>query len=127
HTPERLAAVRAAVTEGQAAAKTLDWVGVASANQHFHRAVVALAGSHRLDAQMDLLLAEMRLFFHRMGQPEPFHRPYLDQNAAIADLLEAGDGDGAATRLAAYLRSAQEQLGEAFAALDPPVRQGRAR
>ncbi len=117
HTPERLAAVRAAVGEGQAAAAREDWPGVASANQHFHRAVVALAGSTRLDAMMELLLAEMRLFFHLMGSTETFHRPYLAENAAIADLLESGRGDDAARRLASYLASAEHQLLESFGQL----------
>jgi DNA-binding GntR family transcriptional regulator len=114
HTPERVAAVSAAVTEGRAAGAHGDWDGVASANQHFHRAVVSLAGSPRLDAQMDLLLAEMRLFFHQMGEPERFHRPYLEENSAIAAQLAAGDRQGAADRLDAYLASAEEQLVAAF-------------
>jgi DNA-binding GntR family transcriptional regulator len=118
HSPGGLAAVRAAVTEGRAAAAAEDWPGVAGANQHFHRGLVALAGSPRLDAQMELLLAEMRLFFQRMGAPEPFHRPYLEENAAIAALLEAGRGDDAADRLTSYLRAAERQLVEAITALD---------
>ena len=118
HGPEGLAAVRAAVLEGRSFATAEDWAGVASANQHFHRAVVALAGSPRLDQQMELLLAEMRLFFQRMGRPEPFHRPFLDENAAIADLLEAGRTDEAAARLTAYLTAAEAQLVAGFTALD---------
>lgn len=114
HTPDRVAAVAAAVTEGRAGLDRGDWDAVASANQHFHRAVVALAGSPRLDAQMNLLLAEMRLFFHSMGDPERFHRPYLEENAAIAELLSTGDRGAAASRLDAYLAAAQEQLVEAF-------------
>lgn len=114
HTAARVAAVAEAVAEGLAAVERADWDAVASANQHFHRAVVALAGSARLDAQMDLLLAEMRLFFHLMAEPERFHRPYLAENAAIAALLTAGDLRGAATRLAAYLTSAEAQLVDAF-------------
>ncbi|MGB0099299.1 MAG: GntR family transcriptional regulator [Nocardioides sp.] len=114
HTPERVAAVVAAVEEGRAAGADDDWEGVASANQHFHRAVVALAGSVRLDAQMELLLAEMRLFFHHMGRPDQFHSPYLEENAAIADLLVAGRTTEAAERLATYLAAAEDQLVEAF-------------
>ena len=117
HSPDGLAAVRAAVEEGRAAAAE-DWTTVASANQHFHRALVALAGSPRLDGLMELLLAEMRLFFQRMGAPEPFHRPYLDENAAIATLLERGAGAEAADRLRTYLRAAEHQLVEAITALD---------
>lgn len=109
-SPERVGAVDAAVREGLAAVDRSDWDAVSSANQHFHRAVVGLAGSARLDAQMDLLLAEMRLFFHQMGDPERFHRPYLQENAAIAELLAAGDRPAAAARLATYLAAAEAQL-----------------
>lgn len=114
HTPERLAAVEAAVEEGRAAGAGGDWEAVAGANQHFHRAVVALAGSTRLDAQMELLLAEMRLFFHEMGSPEEFHSPYLEENAIIAQLLAAGRRTEAATRMAGYLAAAERQLVTAF-------------
>lgn len=114
HDPEHLDALELAVREGHAAAASHDWRGVASANQHFHRAVVGLAGSARLDAQMDLLLAEMRLFFNQMPDPEPFHTPYLDENAIIAAHLRSGRRAAAATRLASYLRTAEEQLALAF-------------
>ena len=110
HTAPRLAALEAAVQEGLAAGGDDDWHGVASANQHFHRAVVALAGSPRLDAQVEPVLAEMRLFFHRMDAPGEFHRPYLEENAAIASLVLAGRREEAAERLTAYLTSAERQL-----------------
>ncbi|HSE70722.1 MAG TPA: GntR family transcriptional regulator [Nocardioidaceae bacterium] len=114
HDPAHLHAIRSAVDEGRAAAERGDWEAVASANQHFHRGVVALAGSPRLDAQMDLLLAEMRLFFHQMGRPEQFHRPYLQENGIIAAHLEAGRRTEAADRLTEYLAAAERQLVEAY-------------
>jgi DNA-binding GntR family transcriptional regulator len=119
HAPDRLAALHAAVTEGLDADRRGRWDEVASANQHFHRAVVALSGSGRLSQQMDLLLAEMRLFFHRMGRPDEFHRPYLAENAVIDDLLAGGRRVEAADRLAAYLDTAEEQLVRAIGASPP--------
>nr|WP_245561538.1 GntR family transcriptional regulator [Actinomycetospora chiangmaiensis] len=108
-------ALRAAVDEGRAAAAAGDWTGVADANQHFHRAVVGLAGSTRLDAWMALLLAEMRLIFHRIGAVEDFHAPYLERNATVADLVEQGRLDAAAAELDAYLADAETRI---VAALD---------
>jgi DNA-binding GntR family transcriptional regulator len=105
-----VAAVRAAVDEGRHAAADARWDEVASANQHFHRALVALAGSPRLDQQMALLLAEMRLVFHGMGGVREFHEPYLRRNAHICDLLEAGDRAAAADAVADYLHAAEKQL-----------------
>lgn len=115
--PEAVAGVRAAVEEGRAAAATADWDGVASANQHFHRGLVALGGSPRLDQQMKLLLAEMRLVFHRMREVRAFHEPYLDRNDAICALLERGDRPGAAAEVRRYLLAAETQLLDAYAAL----------
>ena len=102
--------VRAAVEEGRAAAGRSDWVGVADANQHFHRALVGLAGSTRLDAQMDLLLAEMRLTFHRMGTHRDFHEPYLERNDALAALVEQGELEKAALEVADYLADAEARI-----------------
>lgn len=108
--PERMAAVQQAVDEGRAAATAGDGDAVASANQHFHRAVVALAGSARLDADMGLLLAEMRLVFHRTGPADWFHLPYVERNAAIAELMGEGRIDAAVDALEAYLDDAEKHL-----------------
>ena len=103
-------AVRTAIDEGRLAAEDGRWDDVASANQHFHRALVALAGSTRLDQQMALLLAEMRLVFHGMPGVQEFHEPYLGRNARIGELLAEGDRDAAADEVADYLRAAEEHL-----------------
>lgn len=113
----QVAAVRAAVEEGRTAAAAAGWAGVASANQHFHRALVALAGSPRLDQQMALLLAEMRLVFHRMPGVREFHEPYLTHNDAICRLLEAGEREAAAQAVTEYLGVAERQLLAAYDAL----------
>lgn len=115
-TPAAVARVRDAVAEGYAAADRGDHAGIADANQHFHRALVSLAGSARLDAQMDLLLAEMRLVFHRAGDPEAFHAPYLADNDRICGLLEAGERGAAARHLADYLTRARDHLLDALPA-----------
>src|SRR6476469_2299138 len=89
-SPERVAAVRAAVEEGKAAAAANDEEALGNANQHFHGAIVALAGSRRLDTIMSQVLAEMRLFFHKAA-------------------LEAGDLDRAGDLLLAYLDRSEER------------------
>lgn len=115
--PATVAALRAAVTEGRAAAADGRWDDVGSANQHFHRALVALAGSARLDQQMALLLAEMRLVFHRMPGVREFHEPYLARNHAITLLLEDGDREAAAEAVTRYLGIAEQQILDAYESL----------
>lgn len=108
--PSAVEAIVRAVDEGRRAEAQDDWDRVATANQHFHRAIVGLAGSPRLDSQMGLLLAEMRLVFHQMPGVRVFHAPYLRQNASIAAAIAAGDQDTAATDLRRYLATAEQQL-----------------
>ena len=108
-SPERVAAVRAAVEEGKAAAAANDEEGLGSANQHFHGAIVALAGSRRLDTIMSQVLAEMRLFFHKATVDAHFYRGYLPDNEEICKALEAGELDRAGELLLAYLNRSEER------------------
>jgi DNA-binding GntR family transcriptional regulator len=109
--------LRAIVTAGQVAAEQEQWEEVASANQRFHRGVVALAGSRRLSETFEGLLAEMRLIFYQRGD-QRFHGHYLRLNHEICALLEAGRAGDAAARLTAYLLEAEAEL---VAALTRPT------
>ena len=108
-SPERVAAVRAAVEEGRAAAAADDEEALGSANQHFHGAIVALAESRRLNTIMSQVLAEMRLFFHKATVEAHFYRGYLDDNEEICQALEAGQLDRAGDLLLAYLNRSEEK------------------
>ena len=109
-TEEQLQPLRAAVEEGQAAAKQDRWLDVGTANIHFHLGLGGLAGSPRVDALMRQFLAELRLVFHVMDNPRAFHEPYLERNREILSVLETGDVDAAARALEAYLDEAERQI-----------------
>ena len=115
-TPERIAAVRAAVEEGKKAAAAGDNEGLGSANQHFHGALVALADSERLNTIMSQVLAEMRLFFHKASVDGGFYRHWLADNDQICQALEAGDPELAAERLTDYLNRSEEHQAAVHAA-----------
>ena len=114
-----LAAVEAAVADGEKALDSSDWQALGTANIMFHQALVALAGSRRTDELMGGILAELRLVFHVMADPRRFHEPYLARNRQILEQLQRGDGPGAAEVLDVYLRDAENQLVQAFADLGP--------
>ncbi|CAG9179374.1 GntR family transcriptional regulator [Cupriavidus pinatubonensis] len=80
-----------------------DWMGVGSANMEFHMAIVELADSERLNEMFSRLLAELRLAFGMLQDPEFLHAPYVDMNGRILQLFEAGKLDEAATALHDYL------------------------
>jgi DNA-binding GntR family transcriptional regulator len=111
-SPEDVAAVRAAVEEGKRAAAAGDDEAGGTANQHFHGAIVAMAGSPRLNTIMAQVLAEMRLFFHKATADAYFYQHYLPDNEAICEALEAGELDRAADLLSAYLDRSEDKLAD---------------
>lgn len=98
------------VAAGEAAAERGDWIAVGTANMRFHRHLVGLAGSRRMDEVTARLMAELRLAFHAVASPEELHAPYVSRNRALLDLLCAGEPERAAKELEEYLHDSQAQL-----------------
>ncbi|GAB1334460.1 GntR family transcriptional regulator [Streptomyces sp. E-15] len=112
--PYPLQGLAAAVAEGERAAVDGDWKALGTANIHFHRELVALAGSERTDELMRSVFAELRLAFHVVDDPRRLHEPYLARNRDILRTLEAGDRHGAERRLATYLADSLERVVEVY-------------
>lgn len=62
-----------------------------TANMRFHKGVVALADSERLNTLFSHLLVELRLAFGMLSDAEFLHAPYIDMNATMLERFEAGD------------------------------------
>lgn len=107
-------AVRAAlderIAEAAAAAQRGDWVDVGTADIDFHRVMVAGCGSSHITAMFEHVLAELRLAFQLAPDRRSIHEPYIEGNRRIAELVHAGDRDGALAELSSYLDRAQEQV-----------------
>jgi DNA-binding GntR family transcriptional regulator len=112
--PYALDKVAAAVKSGQACARTRDWKGVSTANIHFHRELVALAGSERTDELMRSVLAELRLAFHVVDDPRSLHEPYLARNQQLLKVLQSGRHAEAEAQLAQYLDDSRRQLVDVY-------------
>lgn len=108
--PEAVAEIRAAVDTAKVGVSEKRWNDVGTADLRFHSAIVALAGSRRLNDMMRRILAELRLVFHMMADPHRFHEPYVHRNAAIATLIEEGRTAEAVEALIVYLNDAEAQL-----------------
>jgi DNA-binding GntR family transcriptional regulator len=104
----------AAVAAGDLATTSEDWRGLGTANMMFHQAVGELADSPRVDELMRNILAEMRLVFHAMEDPQRFHEPYLERNKEILAAIEAGDGPRAERLLLKYLEDSEQQIVSAY-------------
>jgi DNA-binding GntR family transcriptional regulator len=112
--PYDLEALDAVVEEGQRAARDGDWKSVGTANIHFHRELVALAGSARTDELMRSVFAELRLAFHVVDDPKRLHEPYLARNRQIQQSLKTGDRDEAEKTLAVYLDDSLERVVDVY-------------
>lgn len=106
-TPERLAAVRTALNDAEAAEAAGDWITVGTADLHFHQAVAGIAGSERIDECMARLMAELRLAFAAVPSASGLHAPFLRRNQTLAGLLETGEIDDAEVELTRYLDDAR--------------------
>lgn len=92
-----------------------NWPGVATANMAFHRAIVELADSERLNGMFSHLLAELRLAFGLLRDPRFLHAPYVDMNVQILELFENGKPADAARALGDYLLNSERILLAAYA------------
>lgn len=107
--------MREAVERAKEAREAGDWLVVGSADLAFHGAIVALADSPRLDAFFSHVLAEMRLAFGLLSEPELLHSPFIELNEEILKLVELGKRAEAASRLEKYLVNAERLVLGAFA------------
>jgi DNA-binding GntR family transcriptional regulator len=112
--PYALEEVAASVAEGRRAARKSDWKALGTSNIHFHRALVALAGSERTDELMRSVFAELRLAFHVVDDPRGLHEPYLARNQQLLQTLQEGRRDEAEQQLAVYLDESLERVVEVY-------------
>ena len=111
---ERLAPLEEAVTDAEAAADDSAWVDVVTANMLFHERLVALGRSPRLSATIRSALAETRLAFHVVRDPQPLYEPYVQRNRIVFDGLARGEFTETADYLTGYLQDSESALREAF-------------
>ncbi|MEG0053135.1 MAG: GntR family transcriptional regulator [Comamonas sp.] len=92
-----------------------NWSEVGTANMAFHKAIVALADSERLNEMFSHLLAELRLAFGLLRDPHFLHAPYVDMNQQILQLFEDGKPADASRMLNDYLVHSERIILAAYA------------
>ncbi|MFF8575091.1 GntR family transcriptional regulator [Streptomyces sp. NPDC015140] len=112
--PYALEGLTEAVEDGRRSAREGDWKAVGTANIHFHRELVALAGSERTDELMRSVFAELRLAFHVVDDPRRLHEPYIARNAELLTALENGERETAERLLAVYLDNSLKRVVEVY-------------
>lgn len=107
-SPAGLQRLASAINDGQEAVREERWGAAAAANNRFHEALVALAGSERLNVIMSGVLAEYRLAYADMSDTHLLLKRFIGRNVEIAEALRSGDLDGAANLLNTYLLESEE-------------------
>lgn len=102
--------MRATAAAGELAASHLDWKAAAKFNLEFHRAMVTICDSPRINTAFDVALAELSLVFGRLDDIACFHDPFLPLNAQITSLIEAQDNSAALTLLESYLLKSERAI-----------------
>jgi DNA-binding GntR family transcriptional regulator len=113
-SPERLGPMHAQVEAAESAASRGEWNEVVTANMHFHQSLVGLAGSRRIQDLTRRLLAELRLVFYVVDNPQALHEGYVRRNRGLLDLLDKGEVAAAADELERYLQDSQVELLAAY-------------
>lgn len=109
------ARMQAAVESAEKARAHGDWLSVGTANMAFHKGIVELADSERLNRMFAQVQAELRLAFGMLRDPEFLHAPYVDMNRAILALAENGEYAKAAQALSDYLAHSERIILAVFA------------
>jgi len=110
----RLGPLEAAVAEARTSAQGRDWPSVGTANMHFHRSLVALAGSPRLDVTMRRLTAELRLLFAVIDDPRYLYQPFVRRNEELLALMVKSRFEEGADFLEGYLGDSEGAILAAF-------------
>ena len=107
HRHPAIGRMREAVENAKEARNQQRWLDVGSADIVFHKAIVELADSPRLNEFYYNVSLELRLVFGLLQDPEYLHSAYLDKNERILSLLVSGQNALAATELEDYLHHAE--------------------
>lgn len=98
------------VDHANRAAEQQDWQQVGTSDIAFHRVLVDACHSIHLTEMFEQLLAELRLAFLQLPDPEELHRPYLKRNKRLLELLQGGHQAEVFDELADYLASAEHDV-----------------
>ncbi|MFE1170278.1 GntR family transcriptional regulator [Nocardiopsis sp. NPDC058789] len=105
-TDADLRRMRALLDDAEHALKADDESATAAANAGFHRAVVAACGNPLLQRMMAPLDSRVQWLFHLTKHRDT--REQREEHVRLLELIEAGDGDGAAGLYRAHIAAGLE-------------------
>ncbi|MFI0712184.1 GntR family transcriptional regulator [Streptomyces inhibens] len=98
------------VAAAERAAEAGQWNEAATCSLDFHRGVVHLIGSDRLDRFFRTTVAQLRLAFSEVPIEAEFQSQWVPRDRELCDLLRSGRRAEAAEGLARYLDDSERQV-----------------
>ncbi|WP_017572504.1 GntR family transcriptional regulator [Nocardiopsis halotolerans] len=99
-----------AVAAKERAERARRWTEAGTASLHFHQALVAVLGSHRIDEFFRTLLAQLRLAWAASRDEERFQRGWAARDRELFELLRRGHRTQSVGVLLVYLEDSERQV-----------------
>jgi DNA-binding GntR family transcriptional regulator len=111
---ETLTAMRRACADSDRALAAKDLPGLATANEAFHRALVAALDNRRLQAQYDNVHDLIELYRHHSLRSDDWAAAGVEEHKELLRLIERGHNDAAIRLLASHIETARQVVSERF-------------
>jgi DNA-binding GntR family transcriptional regulator len=108
--PAKLGPVRQAVADLTTAAERRDWGNVIEADVAFHRGLVALLGSPRLNRFYEELQGELQLCLALINRQNEEPDPLVVEHRELLELIERGEQERCCRVLESHLADSEEVL-----------------
>jgi DNA-binding GntR family transcriptional regulator len=105
-----LGRMRQFAMEGELARRAVDWRRMGILNLEFHRSVVALCDSPRINHYFELVMVELQLVFGQLQDTAFLYESYVEPNLRITERLEEGDNPTALSLMQAYLLKSERDV-----------------
>jgi DNA-binding GntR family transcriptional regulator len=107
--PDRFAEMEAAVADAERAEQAQAWRAALTAGFGFHRALVAMLGSSRLDGFFSGLLAQLRLAWAEASDDDHLQQSWAARDRELYELLRTGRRSQGVGALLVYLADSENQ------------------
>ena len=104
--------VRAALDEAETMSRTGHPQEQATAQLHFHQALVHLIGSSLVDDFFENAVARLRVVTANVARSSEYQQPFLEIRKQICSLIETGQRDQAAAMMTYYIDKSIEAVAD---------------
>jgi DNA-binding GntR family transcriptional regulator len=117
-SPERFKDMDAAVVDEERAEQSRAWRAAFTAGLRFHRGLVAVLGSCRLDSFFSTLLAQLRLAWAEAGDDDCGQQSWAERDRELYELLRTGRRSQGVGALLVYLADSEALVLDVLRARD---------